>query len=135
MLNIQRAERWEWNLNTTIAVAGLCLTALGMSVIAAGIWFGLRADVQALKEYRLAHDKLAEAAITRGETRAFQLDDRLDQQEALTLRLSDRVSAAETRGTEFAQSLRELQSSINSQSGDIKVILDYVAEQRRQRNP
>lgn len=138
-MRIHRAERaWEWNLNTVVQLVGLAM----LSVTAAGVWFGLRGDVQHLMDWRAEQE--AEAKERRGEieghlsrlgTQIGGLDDRLDVEEAATARLSDRVSSAETRSAEFAQALREVQASLNEQRGDLKVILSWIEEQRRETQP
>ncbi len=135
-MRIHRAERaWEWNLNTVVQLVGLAM----LSITAAGVWFGLRGDVKGLLDWKVEHE--AEVKERRGEiegdlsrlgAQIGSLDERLDGTEALSARLSDRVSATEARSAEFAQTLRELQASINQQSGDLKVILSWIEEQRRQ---
>ena len=138
-MRIHRAERaWEWNLNTVVQLVGLAM----LSITAAGVWFGLRGDVKGLLDWKIEHE--AEIKERRGEIQGDLsrlgaqikgLDDRLDDEEASSARLSDRVSATEARGAEFAQTLRELQSAINQQGTDLKVILSWIDEQRRQSQP
>ena len=124
----------QWNLNTLVQLVGLFLIA----ITAAGVWFGLRGDVQGLKDWKTEHEGEAkdrrgeiEADLARLGTQGATLDDRLDAQEAITSRLSDRVSAGEARRLEDAQTLRELQSAINQQSGDIRVIRSWIESQPR----
>lgn len=76
-----------------------------------------------------------EGSIGRVSAIVSQLDDRLDDAEALEGRLSDRVSALEARGVEMLTSQREMQDSLSEQSGDLKVILAWIDEQRRVQNP
>lgn len=126
---------WEWNLNTIVQLVGLAMLA----ITAAGVWFGLRSDVQDLMDWRSSQEIATkerrgeiEADLSRLGTQGIALDDRLDAQEVITSRISDRLSAAEARGAEVSQTIRELQSSINAQGGDLKVILAWIEEQRRQ---
>ena len=123
---------FTWNFNTI-------LTLVSFVGLLAAYWFGIRGDVDMLLDWKAdteiaAKERSADvqADFARLNTASNALDERLDQQEALSIRLSDRISAGEARSAEFAQTLRELQSSINQQSGDLKVILAWIDEQRRQ---
>lgn len=131
---IHRAERLEWNLNTLVQLLGIAVIIIG----GIGVWFNLNRDVTEIQEWKVLHEAdvkerrgQIEASLARGSAQVQALDDRLDTQEAFAVRLSDRVSAAEARGAEFAATLRELQSSINEQGTDLKVILSWIDEQRR----
>lgn len=131
----RKSERaFEWNFNTLLQLLSILVMLLGGWTI----WVNLRRDVVELQEWKtnlIVETKerrgQIEANFARVSTQASTLDERLDAQEAAVGRLSDRVSAAEARSAEFAQTLRELQSSINQQSGDLKVILAWIEEQRR----
>lgn len=135
----RRAERpFEWNLNTIIS-----LTTLIGVLVGGGYW--LNDQDRDIADHTKRLDAIeANSKERRGEIESdfgrigaqiVGLDDRLDTEEATTTRLSDRVSATEARSAEFAQTLRELQASINQQSGDLKVILSWIEEQRRQSQP
>lgn len=131
----RKSERaFEWNFNTLLQLLSILVMLLGGWTI----WVNLRRDVVELQEWKTSlivetkeRRGQIEANFARVSTQASTLDERLDAQEAAVGRLSDRVSAAEARSAEFAQTLRELQSSINQQSGDLKVILAWIEEQRR----
>lgn len=131
----RKSERaFEWNFNTLLQLLSILVMLLGGWTI----WVNLRRDVVEIQEWKtnlIVETKerrgQIEANFARVSTQASTLDERLDAQEAAVGRLSDRVSAAEARSAEFAQTLRELQSSINQQSGDLKVILAWIEEQRR----
>ena len=86
-----------------------------------------RQHEQDIKERRGAN----EAALSRLTTQFDTLDERLDDAESLTSRLSDRQAADNARVNELSATLRDLQASIQAQSGDIKVILSWIEEQRR----
>lgn len=134
-MRLHRAERaFEWNLNTIIQL----VTLAGVLVTGGVAWNNTRRDIDGIKEWITSHEAEGrerrgqnEAATARLGTGVSGLDDRLDVQEAQSVRLSDRISAAEARSAEFAQTLRELQSSINQQGSDLKVILSWIDEQRR----
>lgn len=137
-MHIQRAPKLEWNLNTILQL----ITLTGVIVTGAVAWNDTRRDIGSINEWIADHETQQrerrgeiEAGISRVATQTGALDDRLDQQEALAVRLSDRVSAAEARSAEFAVALRELQTAINQQSGDLKVILAWIEEQRRGDRP
>lgn len=131
----KKAERaFEWNFNTLLQL----LTIVVMLGGGWTVWVNLRRDVIELQGWRaeLESDRkdrrgAVEGSIARLGAQAGSLDDRLDQQEAMTIRLSDRLSANEARSQEFAQTLRELQASINEQSGDLKVIRSWIERQER----
>ena len=135
-MRLHRADKaFEWNLNTLIQL----VTLAGVLVTGGVAWNNTRRDIIEVKSWISDHeaegrDRRAqnEAGIARLGTSVSGLDDRLDTQEAQSTRLSDRISAAEARGAEFAQTLRELQASINEQGTDLKVILSWIDEQRRQ---
>lgn len=130
----QRAKPFEWNLNTVLG-----LITLGTVIVTGGYWLNDNdRDIGELQKWRSDHESNVReirseisADIARVETQTSTLDDRLDVQEATTSRLSDRVSANEARSAEFAQTLRELQSAINQQSGDIRVIRSWIETQPR----
>ena len=131
----KKAERaFEWNFNTLLQL----LTIVVMLGGGWTVWVNLRRDVIELQGWRAELESdlkdrrgAVEGSIARLGTQAGSLDDRLDQQEAMTIRLSDRLSANEARSQEFAQTLRELQASINEQSGDLKVIRSWIERQER----
>lgn len=130
----QRAKPFEWNLNTVLGLVTLVTVILG-----GGYWLNDNdRDIAEIQEWRQTHD--GDMRERRGEIEAdfgrlgaqtASLDDRLDAQEANASRLSDRVAANEARSAEFAQTLRELQSAINQQSGDIRVIRSWIEGQPR----
>lgn len=135
-MRLHRAEKaFEWNLNTIIQL----FTLAGVLVTGGVAWNNTRRDIGEIKSWISDHEAEGrdrrgqnEAGLARLGTSVGGLDDRLDTQEAQSTRLSDRVSATEARSAEFAQTLRELQSSINEQGTDLKVILSWIDEQRRQ---
>lgn len=128
---IRIAPVWELNFNTLVSIGGAI-------VIGASVWFGLRGDVQTLLDWKIEHEDeikerraVIDAAFARQTAMTAALDERLDAQEAFGTRMSDRQAANEARSAELAQSLRELQASINQQSRDLSVILSWIDEQRR----
>lgn len=128
---IRIAPVWELNFNTLVSIGGAF-------IIGASVWFGLRGDVQNLLDWRATHETenkerraVNDAALARQTAMISALDERLDAQEAFGTRMADRQAANEARSAELAQSLRELQASINQQSRDLSVILSWIDEQRR----
>lgn len=131
----QRARPFEWNLNTILG-----LVTLVTVILTGGYWLNDNdRDIAAIQEWIGEHEGVSrerrgevEGDLSRVATQVVTLDDRLDVEEATVSRISDRVSAAEARSAEVAATIRELQTSINQQSGDLKVILAWIDEQRRQ---
>lgn len=131
---IRMAPYWEINLNTIGQFVGLVIIGL----TAAGFWFGLQGKVAGLMDWKVEHEAEVkerrasnDASVARLTAMLSGLDERLDAQEALSVRLSDRQAATEARSAELAQTLRELQVAINQQSRDLSVILSWIDEQRR----
>lgn len=135
-------EPFQWNLNTIVGLAGLVTSLVGWcaGLFLVGSWSNdVRRDADAFRDWIVAHEadvqKITaeiEASFARVDARVSGISDRLAAEEGLVQRLSDRIAVAESRGAEVSASIRDLQANINAQSGDLKVILAWIDEQRRQ---
>lgn len=121
---------FEWNLNTILNAITLAAVIFGGAGVLVGGGAGYQRLVSQI-DSNLERWTETEGDVTRNAALIDALEDSVADATAVTTRLSDRVSAAEARSTEFAQTVRELQATLNSQSGDLKVILAWIEEQRR----
>lgn len=138
-------EPFQWNLNTVVGVAGLATSIVGWcaGLLVVGYWINdVRRDGDAFRDWIVAHEAdvreitaRIDANFSRVDARVAEMDERLGDEEALMQRLSDRIAVAEDRGAEVAASIRDLQTTLNAQGGDLKVMLAWVDELRQARNP
>lgn len=142
-MHLQRAPgAFQWNLNTIVSGVTLLMVLLGGAGTLVGGGYAIndvRRDIQAHDAWIAEHEAAIrerrdenQSAIASMRTSLVSVDDRLDAEEAMSTRLSDRQAAADARGAELAAAVRDLQTAINDMSGDLKVIRAWIDEQRRQ---
>lgn len=132
-----RAPRLEWNLNTIISL----VTLVGMCVGLVTIWVDKTRDIEDLQMWRVNHEqlhkeRLAEVAGLAGRSeerfRAIERDiQKID-------RLEYRLTNTEQTTSNTAASIRELQTLVSQQAGDIKVVREILqrleaSDQKRSR--
>lgn len=133
-MGISRAPNLEWNLNTLLQLVSLAtLLATGIYV-----WANTTRDVEELQRWRMGHEqyhkeRLAEVKSVEGRTeeRFRSIESEVRKIDNLTYRIAE---AEQTTVTTLA-AIKDLQSLVSAQSGDIKVIREILqrleAGQRR----
>lgn len=107
----KRAKNLEWNLNTAISVLTL-LTMVGGGI---ALWVNRSRDVDELQAWRV--DQTAAQK---------DLETRVGTVEKLTDNLSYRMTVGEQASVATAASIRDVQSSLNQQSGDLQVVKEIL---------
>lgn len=107
----QRASKFEWNLNTVIQIITLVTMAGG----GVAIWVNRSRDVDELQTWRVVQT-----------TAQKDLETRVGTVEKLTDNLSYRMTIGEQSNVQTATSIRDVQTSLNQQSGDLKVVKEIL---------
>ena len=117
--------RFEINLNTVLQLISI------LGVLAGGIyvWTNTTRDIEELQRWRAGHEqyhkeRLAEVKITEGrnEERFRAIEGEVRKIDNLTYR----IAAAEQTTATTAASIKDLQTLVSAQSGDIKVIREIL---------
>ncbi|WLR92196.1 hypothetical protein [Shinella zoogloeoides] len=137
-MGITRAPKLEVNLNTFIQIFTLASMIIGGVVI----WVDKSRDIEDLQAWRSGHetlhkDRLAEVKATEARVeerfRGLEADSRKVASQVDNL--SYRVTVTEQTTTSTAMAIKELQSLVSQQAGDIKVVREILqrieAGQRR----
>ncbi|RVL05157.1 hypothetical protein CN151_10550 [Sinorhizobium meliloti] len=121
----KRAARLEWNLNTIIQVITLVVMGIG----GVTIWVEKSRDIEELQSWRTAleqsqKDRLAEFRERdgRAEERFRGLENEVRKIDNLTYR----VTITEQSTATITTAIKDLQSVINQQSGDLKVVREIL---------
>ena len=117
---IDKRRLTDWNLNTIIHVVTLITFAAG----GVALWVNRSRDVDDLKEWR--------PEITQ---EIKELSTRVGTVEGLASSLGFRIQANEQQAAATASAIKDLQTTLNQQSGDIRVVREILqrieAGQRR----
>lgn len=121
----KRAAKLEWNLNTVINLATL------ISLIGGGgwIWANTTRDIEELQEWRTSHDQYhkermveVSALNARNEERFRGIEGEIRKIDNLTYRVAQTEQSTSTTAT----AIKELQSVLSQQSGDLKVVREIL---------
>jgi len=121
----KRAARLEWNLNTIIQ--GVTLLVMGIGGVT--IWVEKSRDIEELQSWRTSieqsqKDRLAEFRERDGRTeeRFRGLESEVRKIDNLTYR----VTVTEQSTATITTAIKDLQSLLNQQSGDLKVVREIL---------
>ncbi|ASQ03680.1 hypothetical protein CN172_21040 [Sinorhizobium meliloti] len=121
----KRAARLEWNLNTIIQ--GVTLLVMGIGGVT--IWVEKSRDIEELQSWRTSveqsqKDRLAEFRERDGRTeeRFRGLENEVRKIDNLTYR----VTVTEQSTATITTAIKDLQSLLNAQSGDLKVVREIL---------
>lgn len=107
----KRAPRLEWNLNTVIQIITLVTMACG----GVALWVNRSRDVDELQSWKLsqsAHSDIMEA--------------RIDKVEAQVSNHEYRINIGEQSNANTVSSIKDVQSTLNQQSGDLRVVKEIL---------
>lgn len=103
----KRAQKLEWNLNTIIQIITLLMMVIG----GVTIWVNKGRDIEELQKWRFA----AEERLKSIDTEVRKIDN-----------IVYRVTVQEQTNATITSAMKELQSLINQQSGDLKVMKEIL---------
>ncbi|MBN7804925.1 hypothetical protein JZX86_06040 [Agrobacterium rosae] len=136
-MQISRAPRMEWNLNTIIQL----VTLIGMIVGGVVIWVDKSRDIEDLQVWRVNHEQLHKERLVDVKANEARNDEKFKSVEAdvrkltgLTDNLNFRLTTNENATSGIAQTVKDIQQSLSQQSGDlreIKVILERMEKVKR----
>lgn len=107
----KRAQKLEWNLNTIIQL----VTLFGMCVGGVTIWVNKGRDIEELQKWRSAMEARSEERFRVLESEVRKIDN-----------LAYRVASTEQSSTSTAAAIKDLQTLVSQQSGDLKVIKEIL---------
>lgn len=136
-MQISRAPKMEWNLNTIIQI----VTLIGMVGGGIAIWVDKSRDIEELQGWRADHEQLHKERLVEVKSIEARADERFKNIEADVRRLNGktenldyRLTSSEQAVSGMASTVKEIQSQLSQQSGDlreIKVILQRMEKGQR----
>ena len=136
-MQISRAPKLEWNLNTLIQL----VTLAGMIVGGVVIWVDKSRDIDDLQVWRSNHEQLHKERLVevksieaRADERFRNLETEVRKISGLTDNLSYRITTNEQATSGIASTVKDIQTQLSQQSGDlreIKVILQRMEKGQR----
>lgn len=137
-IGITRARTMEWNLNTVIQL----ITLAGMCIGGVTIWVDKSRDIEELQNWRGGHETLHKDRLAEVKANEARVEERFKGLEADGRKVASqvdnlayRVTVTEQTTTSTASAIKELQSLVSQQAGDIKVVREILqrieAAQRR----
>jgi hypothetical protein len=136
-MQISRAPKLEWNLNTIIQI----VTLIGMVGGGIAIWVDKSRDIEDLQAWRTNHDQLHKERLVDVKANEARNDEKFKSVEAdvrkltsLTDSLNFRLTTNENATTGIASTVKDIQTQLSQQSGDlreIKVILQRMEKGQR----
>jgi hypothetical protein len=136
-MQISRAPKLEWNLNTIIQI----VTLIGMVGGGIAIWVDKSRDIEDLQGWRTNHEQLHKERLVDVKANEARNDEKFKSVEAdvrkltsLTDSLNFRLTTNENATTGIASTVKDIQTQLSQQSGDlreIKVILQRMEKGQR----
>lgn len=136
-MQISRAPKMEWNLNTIIQI----VTLIGMVGGGIAIWVDKSRDIEELQGWRANHEQLHKERLVEVKSIEARADERFKNIEADVRRLTGktenldyRLTSSEQAVSGMASTVKEIQTQLSQQSGDlreIKVILKRMEKGQR----
>lgn len=134
---ISRAPKMEWNLNTVIQI----ITLVGMVGGGIAIWVDKSRDIEDLQAWRTNHEQLHKERLADVKANEARNDEKFKSVEADVRKLNSladslnfRLTTNENATTGIASTVKDIQTQLSQQSGDlreIKVILQRMEKGQR----
>ena len=125
----RRAPKFEWNLNTIIQLVTLTVMLIG----GVAVWVNSRRDIDELKVWRVAHENLHKDRLAEVKGIEAAYAERFRANESDTRKLSSqmentvyRVTVLEQSTASVTQAIKDLQSLVSQQSGDLRVMKEIL---------
>ncbi len=104
-------SKFDWNLNTIIQV----VTLVGMAAGGVMLWTNRSRDVDELQKWRIEAEQSGK-----------DLNLRVGKVESLVDNLAYRMQAGEQSAAATAGAIKEVQTTLNVQSGDLRVVKEIL---------
>ncbi len=128
-MGISRAPKLEVNLNTFIQI----FTLISMTVGGVAIWVDKSRDIEDLQAWRASHETLHKDRLVEVKAMEARVEERFRGLEADSRKVASqvdnlayRVTVTEQTTTSTAMAIKELQSLVSQQAGDIKVVREIL---------
>ncbi|QHG70141.1 hypothetical protein [Ensifer adhaerens] len=121
----KRAQKLEWNLNTIIQL----VTLIGMCAGGVAIWVNKGRDIEELQNWKAGHELLHKERLVEVKAIEARNEERFRSLESEVRKidnLSYRLTITEQSSTSTAAAIKDLQSLVSQQSGDLKVIKEIL---------
>ncbi len=121
----KRAQKLEWNLNTIIQL----VTLIGMCAGGVAIWVNKGRDIEELQNWKAGHELLHKERLVEVKAIEARNEERFRSLESEVRKidnLSYRLTVTEQSSTSTAAAIKDLQSLVSQQSGDLKVIKEIL---------
>lgn len=137
-MQISRAPKLEWNLNTIIQL----VTLGGMIVGGVVIWVDKSRDIEELQAWRANHEQLHKDRLVEVKSIEARNDERFKGIEADVRRLSAksenldyRLTSSEQAVGSVVQTIKDIQQAVSAQSGDLREIKVIVQRMEKGQRP
>lgn len=121
----KRAQKLEWNLNTIIQL----VTLIGMCAGGVAIWVNKGRDIEELQNWKAGHELLHKERLVEVKAIEARNEERFRSLESEVRKidnLSYRLTVTEQSSTSTAAAIKDLQTLVSQQSGDLKVIKEIL---------
>lgn len=121
----KRAQKLEWNLNTIIQL----VTLVGMCAGGVAIWVNKGRDIEELQNWKAGHELLHKERLVEVKAIEARNEERFRSLESEVRKidnLSYRLTVTEQSSTSTAGAIKDLQTLVSQQSGDLKVIKEIL---------
>jgi hypothetical protein len=125
----RKAAKLEWNLNTILNL----LTLVGMLAGGVYIWANTTRDIEDLMKWRLSHEEYHKERLAETRAIAASVNERLRSEEVRGNEverkidnLTYRVTVAEQSAVSVTSSIKDLQTGLNRQAGDLLVVKEIL---------
>ncbi|WP_342242627.1 hypothetical protein [Ensifer sp. OTU672] len=121
----KRAQKLEWNLNTIIQL----VTLIGVCAGGVTIWVNKGRDIEELQNWKAGHELLHKERLVEVKAIEARNEERFRSLESEVRKidnLSYRLTVTEQSSTSTAAAIKDLQSLVSQQSGDLKVIKEIL---------
>ncbi len=128
-MQISRAPKLEWNLNTIIQI----VTLIGMVGGGIAIWVDKSRDIEDLQKWKEGHEQLHKERLAEVKAieasynlRLSSLEQKSIEAERKADNLTYRVTVTEQTTVSISTAIKELQADFNRQSSDIQVMREIL---------
>ncbi|WP_369986377.1 hypothetical protein [Sinorhizobium fredii] len=121
----KRAQKLEWNLNSILNL----ITLIGMIGGGGWIWANTTRDIEELQTWRTSVEQTQKDRLAESRERDGRTDERFRGLEAEVRKIDNltyRVTITEQSTATITTAIKDLQTLLNQQSGDLKVVREIL---------
>ncbi len=121
----KRAQKLEWNLNSILNL----ITLVGMIGGGGWIWANTTRDIEELQSWRVSVEQAQKDRLAESRERDGRTDERFRGLEAEVRKIDNltyRVTITEQSTATITTAIKDLQTLLNQQSGDLKVVREIL---------